>query len=330
METKFDFEDINLIAGKGIVSSRSQCDTSVELNGFKFKIPVVPANMSAVIDEKLCFWLAKNDYFYIMHRFDVNQIDFVKMMKKANLPVSISVGVKQEDKNLLVKLKSLDLIPDFVTIDIAHGHSIVMEEMLNFIKETFKDSKNKPFVIAGNIMSEQAVKDLEAWGADALKVGVGPGKVCITKLKTGFGTGGWQLNALRDLNKVAKKPLIADGGIRCNGDVAKAIRFGATMIMAGSILAGHDESPGKLVTNDKGKKYKEYYGSASVFNKVEAKNIEGKKILVPYKGSIANTYKEMEEDLQSAISYAGGKDLEALKKCDYVLVKGTINNGDDR
>lgn len=329
MEIKFDFEDINLIAGKGIVSSRQECDTSVQLNGFKFKIPVVPANMSAVVDEKLCFWLAKNNYFYIMHRFDIDQIAFIKMMKKNNLYTSISVGVKKEHKDLLLQLKKLDLIPDFITIDIAHGHSLVMEDMLKFIKATFKNSKVKPFVIAGNIMSAQAVKDLEAWGADALKVGVGPGKVCITKLKTGFGTGGWQLNALQDLSKVAKKPLIADGGIRCNGDIAKAICFGATMIMAGSILAGYDESPGKLVVNN-GKKYKEYYGSASVFNKVEAKNIEGKKILVPYKGPIADTYREMEEDLQSAISYAGGKDLMSLRKCQYVIVKGTINNGDDR
>jgi len=134
---------------------------------------------------------------------------------------------------------------------------------------------------------------------------------------------------LQDLSKVAKKPLIADGGIRCNGDIAKAICFGADMVMAGSILSGHDESPGKLVVNN-GKKYKEYYGSASVFNKVEAKNIEGKKILVSYKGPIAHTYQEMEEDLQSAISYAGGKELMALRKCQYVIVKGTINNGDDR
>lgn len=137
------------------------------------------------------------------------------------------------------------------------------------------------------------------------------------------------MNALQDVANSTTKPLIADGGIRCNGDIAKAIAFGATMIMAGSILAGYDESPGKIVTIN-GQSYKEYFGSASIFNKAEAKNIEGKKILVPYKGSIADTYKEMEEDLQSAISYAGGKDLSALTKCDYVIVKGTINNGDDR
>lgn len=330
MNIKFDFEDINLVAKKGIVKSRSECDTSVTLNGFKFKMPLVPANMSSIVNEKLCVWLAKNQYFYIMHRFNIDQEQFVKMMKKNNLYASISVGVKQADRDLLIQLKDKDLIPEFITIDIAHGHSLAMEEMLSFIKREFKDTKIKPFVIAGNIMSMEAVLDLEKWGADALKVGVGPGKVCTTKLKTGFGTGGWQLNAVADLKKVAKKPLIADGGIRCNGDIAKAIALGADIVMAGSVLAGYDESPGKIIEHEYGQKYKEYYGSASIYNKAEAKNIEGKKIIVRYKGPIAPAFQEMQEDLQSAISYAGGNKLSDLTKCDYVMVKGTINNGDDR
>ncbi|WP_375317407.1 GMP reductase [Spiroplasma endosymbiont of Virgichneumon dumeticola] len=329
MTVKFDFEDINLIAKKGIVKSRKECNTSVNLNGFTFKVPIIPGNMSAVIDEKLCVWLAKNNYFYVMHRFDIDQVKFVKMMHEQGLYASISIGVKNEDRILLAELKQLNMIPEFITIDIAHGHSNAMEEMIKFINNTFAKTKTKPFIIAGNVMTKEAVKDLEKWGTDAIKFGVGPGKACITKLKTGFGTGGWQLNALQDVASTATKPLIADGGIRCNGDIAKAIAFGATMIMAGSILAGYDESPGKII-KENGNEYKEYFGSASIFNKVEATNIEGKKILVPYKGSIAATYKEIEEDLQSAISYAGGKELSDLTKCDYVIVKGTINNGDDR
>lgn len=329
MIVKFDFEDINLIAKKGIVKSRKECNTSVKLNDFTFKVPIIPANMSAVINEKLCVWLAKNDYFYIMHRFDIDQVKFVKMMHEQKLYASISIGVKNEDRSLLAQFVKLNIIPEFITIDIAHGHSNAMEEMIKFIIKIFGETKTKPFIIAGNIMSKEAVKDLEKWGADAIKFGVGPGKACITKLKTGFGTGGWQLNALQDVASSATKPLIADGGIRCHGDIAKAIAFGATMIMAGSILAGYDESPGTII-KENGNEYKEYFGSASIFNKVEATNIEGKKILVPYQGSIATTYKEIKEDLQSAISYAGGKDLSALKKCDYVIVKGTINNGDDR
>jgi IMP dehydrogenase/GMP reductase len=160
-------------------------------------------------------------------------------------------------------------------------------------------------VIAGNVATPEAVIDLENWGADATKVGVGPGKVCITKLKTGFGTGGWQLSALKWCARVATKPIIADGGIRSHGDIAKSIRFGATMVMIGSLFAGHEESPGKTVEVD-GELFKEYYGSASDFNKGEYKHVEGKRILEPIKGKLADTLIEMEQDVQSSISYAGG------------------------
>ena len=107
-------------------------------------------------------------------------------------------------------------------------------------------------------------------------MGIGPGKVCITKIKTGFGTGGWQLAALRWCAKAARKPIIADGGIRTHGDIAKSVRFGATMVMIGSLFAGHEESPGETKVED-GVVYKEYFGSASEFQKGEKKNVEGKK-----------------------------------------------------
>lgn len=168
---------------------------------------------------------------------------------------------------------------------------------------------------------------MENAGADATKVGIGPGKVCITKVKTGFGTGGWQLAALRWCAKAARKPIIADGGIRTHGDIAKSIRFGATMVMIGSLFAGHLESPGKLVEID-GETFKEYYGSASEYQKGEHKNVEGKKILLPTKGHLSDTLTEMKQDLQSSISYAGGKDLAALRRVDYVIVKNSIWNGD--
>ena len=109
---------------------------------------------------------------------------------------------------------------------------------------------------------QKTVRELENAGADATKVGIGPGKVCITKVKTGFGTGGWQLAALRWCAKAARKPIIADGGIRTHGDIAKSIRFGASMVMIGSLFAGHIESPGKTIEVD-GEQFKEYYGSAS-------------------------------------------------------------------
>lgn len=273
MGNVFDYEDIQLIPAKCIVNSRSECDTTVTLGKHKFKLPVVPANMQTIIDERIATYLAENNYFYIMHRFQPEKrISFIRDMQSRGLIASISVGVKEDEYEFVQQLAAEHLTPEYITIDIAHGHSNAVINMIQHIKKHLPES----FVIAGNVGTPEAVRELENAGADATKVGIGPGKVCITKIKTGFGTGGWQLAALRWCAKAASKPIIADGGIRTNGDVAKSIRFGATMVMIGSLFAGHEESPGETIEKD-GKLYKEYFGSASEFQKGEKKNVEGKK-----------------------------------------------------
>ncbi|HWK23857.1 MAG TPA: GMP reductase [Ureibacillus sp.] len=324
MDNVFDYEDIQLIPNKCIVNSRSECDTTIMFGGHKFKLPVVPANMQTIIDESIAIRLAENGYFYIMHRFNPEtRAEFIKNMHSRNLIASISVGVKEEEYTFIEQLAVEELIPEFITIDIAHGHSNAVINMIKHIKYHLPQS----FVIAGNVGTPEAVRELENAGADATKVGIGPGKVCITKIKTGFGTGGWQLAALRWCAKAATKPIIADGGIRTNGDIAKSVRFGASMVMIGSLFAGHEESPGQTVVKD-GKMFKEYFGSASEFQKGEKKNVEGKKMYVEHKGSLMDTLVEMEQDLQSSISYSGGNKLDAIRTVDYVVVKNSIFNGD--
>ena len=320
----FDYEDVQLIPNICIVNSRSECDTTVTLGKHSFKMPVVPANMQTIIDETIAETLAENGYFYIMHRFDEEaRVPFIKKMQQKGLITSISVGVKEGEYAFVETLAREGLVPDYVTIDIAHGHSNAVINMIQHLKKFLPET----FVIAGNVGTPEAVRELENAGADATKVGIGPGKVCITKIKTGFGTGGWQLAALRWCAKAARKPIIADGGIRTHGDIAKSVRFGATMVMIGSLFAGHEESPGETKVED-GVVYKEYFGSASEFQKGEKKNVEGKKIWLRHKGKLADTLVEMQQDLQSSISYAGGRDLEAIRKVDYVIVKNSIFNGD--
>jgi hypothetical protein len=181
---KFDFQDINLEPKMGLVDSRSDCDTSLTLGNFKFKLPIVPANMECVINEEIAIKLAKSGYFYIIHRFDIDQIKFIKLMKSLDLFTSISIGVNEDAYELIEELKSLDLVPDFITIDIAHGHSIKMKKMLEFVKRELP----KSFIIGGNISSVDAVEDLQNWGADALKIGVAPGCfISTSRVKTDSG-----------------------------------------------------------------------------------------------------------------------------------------------
>ena len=313
----FDYDNILLLPRKCRVDSRSECDTGIEFGGRRFALPVVPANMKTVVDEPISEMLAKSGHFNVMHRFDLDNVAYARQMRDKGLFVSLSSGVKPADFTVIDRLAADGVGADYITIDIAHGHADSVQRMIAHIKHKLP----KTFVIAGNVGTPEAVIDLENWGADATKVGIGPGKVCITKLKTGFGTGGWQLSAVKWCARVATKPIIADGGIRSHGDIAKSIRFGATMIMVGSLFAGHEESPGKTVEVD-GELFKEYYGSASDFNKGEYKHVEGKRILEPIKGKLAETLVEMQQDIQSSISYAGGKKLMDIRKVNYVILGG--------
>ena len=308
-----NYNSLFLKPRKAIVNSRSECDTSVILGNNTFSMPIIPANMSSVVDENTCKYLAERGYFYVMHRFGDDIGKFIINMKQTGLVSSISVGVNEYSYDVLKKLKVSCNAPDYITIDIAHCWSKKGEKMIKFIKDLFPDT----FLIAGNSASGEAVSEIESWGADCTKLFIGPGKVCTTRLATGFTRG--TVDCLLECSKYANKPIIADGGIREAGDIAKAINLGATMVMAGSIFSGFDESAGNIV-EIKDKKYKEYFGSSTFFSKGKDEHIEGKKIFVDYKGSMGSYLKYLEESLRSSISYGGGNTLSCLKDCERFFI----------
>jgi GMP reductase len=322
MEQVFDFEHINLIPKKCIVDSRSECDTSFQFGKHIFKLPIIPANMECVINEEIAEKLATNGYFYVMHRFGVDNVEFVRKMKAKELISSISIGVNQDSYELLDRLRYAHLIPDYITIDIAHGHAIKMEHMIKYIRsfELLKDT----FIIAGNVCTPEAVKDLAIWGANAIKCGIGNGKACTTYMMTGFGNRNCQASMMQECAK--DKPegiyLISDGGIREEGDISKAITLGADMIMAGGMFSGLIDSPGNIVSTPDGKSYKEYWGSASEHQSGKSNRIEGTKKLIPLQNkTFLQQMNFIQESLQSSISYGGGKTLQALKTVKYILKK---------
>jgi GMP reductase len=243
-----------------------------------------------------------------MHRFLDNNL-FIKTAQENNFYVSISVGVKQEDKNLITLIKGMGIEIEYITIDVAHGHSEQVIEMIDIIKNNLPDV----FLIAGNIATAEAAIDLKLAGADAVKVGIGQGSACITKDKTGFTVP--MFTCVRDIyEEKIGIPIIADGGVRSNGDIAKAIVAGADMVMCGSLFAECVDSPSDIFEDSDGHKYKLYYGSASEHNKINKIHIEGTLKKVP---QTTMTYlqkmEEIRQDLSSAISYSGGNNLRSLK-----------------
>ncbi len=337
MEKAYNYSDIYLVPKYSELKSRNEADTSVEFLGRKFKAPWCPANMSSVIGGKTAHWLSENDYFYIYHRFE-NNVGFILRTRCDNWKlISISVGVKQCDKEFVTEIKNSKSRVDFITIDIAHGHSILMKEMIQHIKYNLPNVK----IIAGNVCTPEAVQDLESWGADAAKIGIAGGQSCSTKNMTGFHVPMFscisKCVAFGGPNGVeANIPIIADGGIRENGDIAKALAAGANLVMAGSLFAACTDAPGENVHKESthyrfetGPKtypgritHKKYFGSASAKQKGENKHVEGFEVEIPCNGlAYEEKYKELTESLQSAISYAGGKDLKAFNTVEFITTK---------
>jgi len=308
MDISLHYENVFLKPNLNSVKTRSEIETDVNFLGKVFGLPVIPANMRCCVDFDICQLLDSKHYFYIMHRFDHDIFAFVKDANEALFNnVSISVGIQFKDKALINNLANHKLRVDFVTIDVAHGHH---SKVVNQIK-VIKDNLPKAIVIAGNVATFEGVEYLHDAGADAVKVGIGGGYACTTKDKTGFTYP--MFSCIMECAKDRNIPIIADGGVRSNGDIAKALVAGASMVMCGSIFAACSDSPAPVVKDASGRRYKQYYGSASIHNKMDKKNIEGTmKLMETDSFSYEEKLLEIKQDLQSAISYAGGCNLGAL------------------
>ena len=332
MTKSLSYSDIHLIPNYSDLKTRADANTSVTLGKFEFKLPVVPSNMASCISfEKAC-WLAKNGYFYILHRFYDYEEILEWIVTSQDLPfVSISIGIKERDVDLVHKIIENKIRLDFVTVDVAHGDHKEAMDMLKFLKVVRHTALPNLFVIGGNIATTGALIRMTPY-VDAVKVGIACGASCITYDKTGFASP--MFSTVRDIAFTRGEmfflppcepppsdriPLIiADGGINSNGDIAKALVAGADLVMAGSMFARCIDSPAMVDPTNPTKKL--YFGSASSMNG-NKKNIEGKTISMPMNGmTYAQKLQELRQDLTSAISYAGGSNLQAFKDVDWALI----------
>lgn len=335
------FDDVLLVPQFSKVKSRKDIDISVKLSkGLKFSNPVIPANMKTVTGKEMAKRIADESGLAILHRFMTleEQLDIVNefvLMSRDGTPyypyhVGVSVGVKEEDFENVKALHQLGA--EIFCIDVAHGDSVQCVAMTEHISKTYPDV----FLIAGNVATADAAERLWRAGADCVKVGVGPGSLCTTRIETGNGVP--QLTALADVANMKRKltekikrfklalhhngeptieekdpvisrPLfiIADGGIKNAGDIVKALCF-SDMVMAGNLFAGTDETPGEILQVE-GKRYKNYVGSSTH----KTNHVEGVMALVPTKGPVKNVLTHLCEGLKSGLSYQGCNNLVDIK-----------------
>ena len=342
------YDDVLLVPGYSNVLPREVNINSKFSKNISLNIPIVSAAMDTVTESKMAINLALNGGLGVIHRnmsiekqakevsnvhkkkFDSKIFNQATCNKKGEIAVGAAIGVENNAYLRLQELIKSDV--DIIFIDVAHAHT---KTTIDFIKKAKKIIKKIPLVV-GNIATKEAARDLIKAGVDVIKVGIGPGSICTTRIVTGVGIP--QLSAIIDTYQVAKKyniPVIADGGIKTSGDIAKAIAGGASACMIGSLLAGTDESPGKMI-NLKGKKYKSYRGMGSVgamqkgsfdrYSQEETKNAEklvaeGVEGMVPYKGKTKNVVYQLVGGLKSSMGYTGHKTIKKMQNnCKFVFI----------
>ena len=304
----------------------SNTDISLKLtNNIKLKVPFLSSAMDTVTESSMAVAMAQEGGIGVIHRnLNIQKQSLeVKKVKNKNLLVGAAVGTNKED---IERAKALiDNGADLIVIDTAHGHS---EKVLKILSKLKKIKSKIPFCV-GNIATGEAAKKLYNSGADIIKVGIGPGSICTTRMVAGIGVP--QISAILDVKKTLNKKdikIISDGGIKFSGDIAKALAAGADAIMMGSIFAGTDESPGKKFKSD-GKIFKQYRGMGSIgamsagsANRYFQSNFKDKSKFVPegvegrveYKGKVSKIIYQLQGGLRSSMGYIGAKSLKEINK----------------
>ena len=317
------FDDVLLIPQYSEIKSRKEVDLSIQITPhIKLSLPIISANMNTVTDVEMCVSLGKLGGIGILPRFDSisNQANRVAKVKSYSVQVGAAIGVKEEFLERAEALINADV--DLLVIDVAHGHMSQTISAVKILKTKFPQVD----LVAGNVATQEAANDLFSAGADCVKVGIGPGSICTTRIMTGFGVP--QITAILESSKSAshhQKTLICDGGIKNSGDIVKALAAGGHAVMLGNLLAGTTESPGEII-EEQGKKFKQYNGSTSIIEKQKLnpnniEHVEGVVAKVPFKGPLKETISMLTAGIKSGLSYAGALNISELhQKAKFIKI----------
>jgi len=347
MKTALSFDDVLLVPRKSEIESRRDVFLYSELKEtfFGFNLPIISSPMDTVTGKKMINSMKDYGGVGIAHRYcsieeQVDMITIEEPAKRQRLHFP-DMWFKGSPRGLCVEYpqhleepytsrttpgaaigatgdyleRAQELVKagcNLICVDVAHGHHVSVRDALKALKAQFGDDV---ILIAGNVATAKGFKDLSKWGADAIRVGIGGGSICSTRLQTGHGVPTLQ-SIIDCAESGCDAKIIADGGIRNAGDIVKAYAAGADFVMLGSMLAGTEQTPGQVFSSQDGKKYKVYRGMASVEAQVDwrgqARSLEGISTTIPYKGCAGKILQDLEQNIRSGLSYSGAEHLPDL------------------
>lgn len=322
-ETKLSFNDVLIKPRSSSLNSRK--DVNLTRN-FTFKhskkkwtgIPIIVANMATTGTFEMVASMARHNILTCLHKhysFDQWEKFLYKSTAFQIRNIAVTIGIREEEMQRLEKILNFEPGINFICLDVANGYTTNFVSRVKSVRQKYPGK----IIIAGNVVTPEMTKELIDAGADIVKIGIGSGSACLTRVKTGVGYP--QLSAVIECSKIAHEcgaHIISDGGCNKAGDFCKAFGAGSDFVMAGGIFAGHDECSGEVEIKD-GKKYKIFYGMSSELamtkhgsGKSSYKSSEGKVVLAPYKGYVLNTILDILGGIRSCCTYVGAHNLEQL------------------
>jgi IMP dehydrogenase len=316
------YDDVLLVPKYSDIRSRSEIDISADLGkGLNLQVPVIASPMDTISEQKMAAKMSDCGGVAVVHRYNTieEQARFISKAKEVsnNLTVGGAIGISGDYLNRAAVLNAIAV--DFICVDVAHGHHIAMKEAMAALRSLLGEDLH---IMAGNVATLEGVNDLADWGANSVRCNIGGGSICSTRIQTGHGLPG--LQTIFDCAQTDRDvKIIADGGIKTSGDIVKALAAGADAVMVGSLLAGTDETPGDIMTDKDGHRWKLYRGMASKEAQISWRgkysSFEGVSTTLPYRGPVTPIMDDIERGIRSGLSYSGARNIGELHaKAEFV------------
>tara|TARA_B100000085_G_C18543759_1_gene513040 strand:+ start:172 stop:1212 length:1041 start_codon:yes stop_codon:yes gene_type:complete len=327
MKDFLSYDDVLLKPQYSDIKSRSEVSLKTDLgNGLVLSMPLIASPMDTISESPMAAVIGMEGGCAIIHRYNTVESqarmvsianDLVSSKRGSEVTIGAAVGVTGD---FIERSKALrDAGVSFLCLDVAHGHHVLMKEALQQLRKIFGPTFH---LMAGNVATLEGINDLADWGADSVRCNIGGGSICSTRIQTGHGVPG--LQTIFDCAQTDRNvSIIADGGIKNSGDMVKALAAGADAVMCGSFLAGTDETPGKVLEESDGTRWKTYRGMASKEAQIgwrgKYSSFEGVSARIPYRGSVTKILKDAKKGIRSGLSYSGARTIGELQsKAEFI------------